>query len=106
MICENCKNYIEIVFKNDVTGFLKEEAKNGNWFQCNRCEESGFIDNQCSRAEICDFIYEMLQPERSKREDVLETTDKVVAMASIHRAMPAFNFVVNKRCGTLDTVET
>ena len=70
---------------------------------CKLCNDFGCY----SRQKLCGQIgCSYNQPERSKREDVLETTDKVVAMASMHRAMPAFNFVVNKRCGTLNTDES
>jgi hypothetical protein len=43
------------------------------------------------------------QPERSKREDTIYTTDLVVAMASMRKAMPNFNYVV-KEDGSLEKV--
>jgi hypothetical protein len=40
------------------------------------------------------------QPESSKREGLVETTDIVVAMASIHKANPSFNYVISEKCIT------
>jgi hypothetical protein len=62
MICENCKKHIDRKF------FSKGKSVNCLNYVCERpFINKGYIE--CTRDEICDYIYQIIQPERSKRED-------------------------------------
>ena len=68
MICDNCKKHIERKFLS------KGKTVNCLNYACERpYRNKGLIE--CTRDEICDYIHEILQPERSKREDLIKSKD-------------------------------
>ena len=64
MICDKCKKHIERKFLSN------GKTVNCLYYGCERPQlNKGMIE--CTRDEICDYIYQILQPERSKREELI-----------------------------------
>lgn len=78
--CKDCKIDLEICDSFD-------PWSDEYWF-CPNCDATYFFPHQ---------------PERSKREDTLKTKDSIVAMASMRKAMPQFNYVINDN-GSIEKV--
>ena len=75
------------------------KATRGKIMACenDKCEKYGMHHDYENGVKIrkCQFCKRDDQPERSKREDILETTDRVIAMASMYRGMPNFNILAD-----------